>query len=72
MADVYVTGHRNPDTDSIVASIAYAYLRNAMGDRNYRPVRIGAINDETQKLLDRFCSAACSPPAISPPTISRP
>ena len=54
MADVYVTGHRNPDTDSIVASIAYAYLRNAMGDRNYRPVRIGAINDETQKLLDRF------------------
>ena len=54
MADVYVTGHRNPDTDSIVASIAYAYLRNAMGDRNYRPVRIGTINDETQKLLDYF------------------
>ena len=54
MADVYVTGHRNPDTDSIVASIAYAYLRNATGERNYKPVRIGAINDETQKLLMRF------------------
>ena len=54
MADVYVTGHRNPDTDSIVASIAYAYLRNATGDQNYKAVRIGAINDETQKLLDRF------------------
>lgn len=54
MADVYVTGHRNPDTDSIVASIAYAYLRNATGDRNYKAVRIGTINDETQKLLDHF------------------
>jgi len=51
---IYVTGHRNPDTDSIVAAIAYAYLRNAMGDRAYKAVRIGAINDETQKLLDRF------------------
>lgn len=54
MADIYVTGHRNPDTDSIVASIAYAYLRNATGERNYKAVRIGAINDETKKLLDRF------------------
>ena len=54
MSDIYVTGHRNPDTDSIVASIAYAYLRNATGERNYKAVRIGAINDETQKLLDYF------------------
>ncbi len=54
MADVFVTGHRNPDTDSIVASIAYAYLRNATGERSFKPVRLGAINDETQKLLDRF------------------
>ena len=62
MADVYVTGHRNPDTDSIVASIAYAYLRNATGDRNYKAVRIGAINDETQKLLDYFAFEA--PPLV--------
>ena len=54
MSEIYVTGHRNPDTDSIVAAIAYANLRNALGDREYRAVRIGAINDETQKLLDRF------------------
>ncbi len=54
MNEIYVTGHRNPDTDSIVASIAYAHLRNALGDREYKAVRIGAINDETQKLLDRF------------------
>ncbi len=54
MSEIYVTGHRNPDTDSIVAAIAYANLRNALGDRDYRAARIGAINDETQKLLDRF------------------
>ena len=52
--EIFVTGHRNPDTDSIVASMAYANLRHALGDRNYKAVRIGAINDETQKLLDRF------------------
>lgn len=33
MSDIFVTGHRNPDTDSIVASLAYASLQNAMGDR---------------------------------------
>ena len=33
MDPIYVTGHRNPDTDSIVAAIAYASLRNALGDR---------------------------------------
>ena len=54
MSNIYVTGHRNPDTDSIVAAIAYANLRNAMGDREYKAARIGAVNDETQKLLDRF------------------
>ncbi len=54
MSDIYVTGHRNPDTDSIVAAIAYANLRNAMGDREYKAARIGAVNDETQKLLERF------------------
>ena len=54
MSDIYVTGHRNPDTDSIVASMAYAQLRNALGDREYKAVRIGAINDETQRLLNHF------------------
>ena len=54
MSDIFVTGHKNPDTDSIVASIAYANLRNALGDRDYRAVRIGSVNDETQRMLDRF------------------
>lgn len=54
MNTVYVTGHRNPDTDCIVAAMAYANLRNALGDREYTAVRIGAINDETQVMLKRF------------------
>ena len=62
MSDIFVTGHRNPDTDSIVASLAYASLQNAMGDRSYKAVRIGAINDETARLLSRFGVEA--PPLI--------
>ena len=49
MNEIYVTGHRNPDTDSIVAAMAYANLRNALGDREYKAVRIGSVNDETDR-----------------------
>ena len=54
MSDIFVTGHRNPDTDSIVAAMSYAALRNALGDREYKAARIGHINDETQRMLARF------------------
>ena len=54
MDPIYVTGHRNPDTDSIVSAMAYARLRNALGDNEYIAGRLGRINDETQRVLDRF------------------
>lgn len=54
MDPIFVTGHRNPDTDSIVSAMAYAALRNALGDREYVPARLGHISDETQLVLDRF------------------
>ena len=54
MDTIYVTGHRNPDTDSIVSAMAYAALRNALGDREYRAARLGHVSDETQLVLDRF------------------
>ena len=54
MDPIYVTGHRNPDTDSIVAAMAYAELRNAVGDREFEAARLGQISDETQIILDRF------------------
>ena len=54
MDPIYVTGHRNPDTDSIVAAMAYAALRNAVGDREYEAACLGRVSDETQMVLDRF------------------
>ena len=54
MEPIYVTGHRNPDTDSIVSAMAYAQLRTALGDREYVAARLGRISDETQLVLDRF------------------
>ena len=54
MDPIYVTGHRNPDTDSIVAAMAYAALRNALGDREYKAACLGRVSDETQLVLDRF------------------
>ena len=50
----YVCGHRNPDTDSIVAAIAYASLYNMLGENDYVPVRLGHLNDETAFILNRF------------------
>ncbi len=58
METIYVTGHRNPDTDSIVSAMAYAALRNALGDREYVPARLGHLSDETQMVLSRFGFAA--------------
>ena len=54
MDPIYVTGHRNPDTDSIVSAMAYAALRNALGDWEYEAACLGHASDETQLVLDRF------------------
>ena len=54
MDPIYVTGHRNPDTDSIVSAIAYAALRNSLGDREFVAARLGHISDETHRILERF------------------
>ena len=54
MYPIYVTGHRNPDTDSIVAAMAYAALRNAVGDREYEAACLGRVSDETEMVLKKF------------------
>ena len=54
MDTIYVTGHRNPDTDSIVSAMAYAALMNSLGDREYTAACLGRVNDETQAILNRF------------------
>lgn len=51
---VYITGHKNPDSDSIISAIAYAALQNALGNRRYIAARIGTVSDETAAILARF------------------
>ena len=54
MKDVYVVGHRNPDTDSICSAIAYANLKNKItGTELYHPYRAGHINEETRYVLNK-------------------
>lgn len=51
---VYVIGHKNPDTDSVVSAMAYAALQNALGNNNYIAARYGHLNTETSFLLNHF------------------
>lgn len=51
---VLITGHRNPDTDSVCAAIGYARLKNKLGDKQYIPCRAGKVNAETKFVLDYF------------------
>ncbi len=52
---VNVIGHLNPDTDSICSAIAYAYLKNKVGDTDiYEARRAGSVNRETAFALKHF------------------
>src|SRR5437899_8607852 len=51
---IYVTGHRNPDTDSIASAIGYAELKDRLDSHNdYVPVRLGDCNAQTRWVLER-------------------
>jgi manganese-dependent inorganic pyrophosphatase len=55
MRPVLVFGHRNPDSDSICAAVAYAHLKNRLvSGQVYVPVRLGDLPAETRWLFDRF------------------
>jgi manganese-dependent inorganic pyrophosphatase len=51
---IYVIGHRHPDTDSICSAIAYAHLKNRLGEPHVRAARAGGLNAETAFVLDHF------------------
>ena len=58
MSTIYVTGHRNPDTDSIASAIGYAELKGRLDPRNdYVPVRLGELNAQTRWVLERSGAA---------------
>ena len=60
--NVWVVGHKNPDTDSICAAITYANLKNKLEEQKkdkdtelvYTAMRAGSVSPETAYVLDRF------------------
>lgn len=50
---IYITGHKNPDTDSICSAIAYAELKRRHAIPAV-PIRIGELNRETEFVLKYF------------------
>ncbi|WP_297443139.1 manganese-dependent inorganic pyrophosphatase [Sulfurimonas sp.] len=54
---VYVFGHKNPDSDSIVGAISLSYLKNQVENEEYIPARQGEISAETEFILDKFGGA---------------
>jgi manganese-dependent inorganic pyrophosphatase len=51
---IYVTGHRNPDTDSIAAAVGYAELLGRLDpNTEYVPARLGEVNTQTRWVLER-------------------
>ena len=49
----FVFGHRNPDTDSVCASIALSYLLNETG-KNTVPKVLGHLNNESKFVMNYF------------------
>ena len=54
MPHVYVTGHKNPDTDSIASAIGYAEFKTLVDPGNgYAPARLGNVNPQTAWALEK-------------------
>ena len=57
---VFVVGHRNPDTDSICSAIAYANLCQRQGRTNVIPGRAGSLNRQAEFVLESDLRRALS------------
>lgn len=51
---IYISGHKNPDSDSICAAIGYSEFKNKTGSIPAIPIRLGNVSRETQFILDYF------------------
>jgi manganese-dependent inorganic pyrophosphatase len=54
MNQIYLFGHKKPDTDSIASVIGYADFLNRSEPGRYVPARCGELNPETRYMLERF------------------
>ena len=53
MNEIYIFGHKKPDTDSVASAIALSYLKNAQGF-NAKPFILDTLNTETEFVLKYF------------------
>ena len=52
MAKIYITGHRNPDLDTICSAMAYAGLKTILDPANeYIAVRCGHLSQSCENIL---------------------
>lgn len=64
MADIFITGHRNPDMDSVCSAYCYANYKQITdpdAEHSYIPVRCGHMNQNTKSLFARL--------SITPPKL---
>jgi manganese-dependent inorganic pyrophosphatase len=65
---IYVIGHRNPDTDSVVSAAAYARLKERLGTANCYAARAGNMHPQTEYVFRRF---GVPPPEYIPDLIPK-
>ena len=53
MENIFIFGHKKPDTDSVTSAIALSYLKNSLGFKT-EPMVLGDINNETNFALKYF------------------
>jgi manganese-dependent inorganic pyrophosphatase len=58
---IYVVGHKNPDTDTVVSAIGYAWLLRERDKLDAQPARAGQLNPQTSFALRTF---KVEPPAV--------
>ena len=54
MENIYVFGHKKPDTDAICSAIAMAHFINETRNVKAIPCSLGALNNETKFVLEKF------------------
>ena len=64
LADIYITGHKNPDMDSVCSAYCYSVLKNQIDSINhYIPIRCGRLNNQTKMVFKNL--------GITPPRLMR-
>ena len=64
LADIYITGHKNPDMDSVCSAYCYGKLKNMIDcENNYIPIRCGRMNNQAKMVFTRL--------GITPPRLMK-